>query len=104
MKHCSALTSVKGGTHTCYIDVSGIYAPARMSPAHNGSSALQRFKQGNAVERLNGLMFDFYKYLTTTNSTEMELVINLCPIYILALTIVCVLLLPWQQVYLQHRD
>ena len=26
----------------------------------NGSSALQRFKHGNAIETHNGIMFDFY--------------------------------------------
>ena len=31
-----------------------------MSPALNGSAALQRFKCGNAVEIHNGIMFDFY--------------------------------------------
>ena len=32
----------------------------RMSPALNGSSALQRFECGNAIEIRNGIMFDFY--------------------------------------------
>ena len=31
-----------------------------MSPALNGSSALQHFKRSNAVEIRNGIMFDFY--------------------------------------------
>ena len=31
-----------------------------MSPALDGSSALQRFECGNAVEIRNGIMFDFY--------------------------------------------
>ena len=34
-----------------------------MSPALNGSSALQRFERGNAVEIHNGIMFDFYSGL-----------------------------------------
>ena len=33
---------------------------ARMSPALNGSSALQRFERSNAIEIRNGIMFDFY--------------------------------------------
>ena len=32
----------------------------RMSPTPNGSSVLQRFECGNAVEIRNGIMFDFY--------------------------------------------
>ena len=31
-----------------------------MSPALNGSFALQHFKHGNAVELRNGIMFNFY--------------------------------------------
>ena len=31
-----------------------------MSPALNGSSALQRFERSNAIEIRNGIMFDFY--------------------------------------------
>ena len=31
-----------------------------MSPARNGSTALQRFERGNALEIRNGIMFDFY--------------------------------------------
>ena len=72
LKHCSALTSVKDGTHMCYVHRRIRYLctyAVHMSPALNGSSALQRFKHGNAVERLNGLMFDFYTW-PTTNSTE----------------------------------
>ena len=34
-----------------------------MSPALNGSSALQRFERGNAVEKRNGIMFNFYPEL-----------------------------------------
>ena len=33
---------------------------ARMSPALNGSSALQRFECSNAIEIRNRIMFDFY--------------------------------------------
>ena len=32
----------------------------RMSFALNGSSALERFECGNAIEIRNGIMFDFY--------------------------------------------
>ena len=32
----------------------------RMSPALNGSSAVERFKHGNAIELCNRIMFDFY--------------------------------------------
>jgi len=31
-----------------------------MSPTPNGSSALQHFEHGNAIEIRNGVMFDFY--------------------------------------------
>ena len=31
-----------------------------MSPTLNGSTALQCFERGNAVEIRNGIMFDFY--------------------------------------------
>ena len=31
-----------------------------MSPALNGSTALQRFERSNASEIRNGIMFDFY--------------------------------------------
>ena len=31
-----------------------------MSPARNGSTALQRFERGNAIAIRNGIMFDFY--------------------------------------------
>ena len=31
-----------------------------MSPALNGSTALQRFEHNNAVDIRNGIMFDFY--------------------------------------------
>ena len=37
-----------------------------MSPALNGSSALQRFECGNMVEIRNVIMFDFYPGLTHT--------------------------------------
>ena len=33
---------------------------AHMSPALNGSTALQHFERGNAVKIRNGIMFDFY--------------------------------------------
>ena len=35
-----------------------------MSPALNESTALQRFKHGNAVKIRNGIMFNFYPGLT----------------------------------------
>ena len=31
-----------------------------MSPALNGSSALERFERSNAIKIHNGIMFDFY--------------------------------------------
>ena len=37
-----------------------------MSPALNGSSALERFKRGNAIDVRNGIMFDFYPGLPYT--------------------------------------
>ena len=33
---------------------------ARMSPAFNGSYALERFERSKAIEIRNGIMFDFY--------------------------------------------
>ena len=36
---------------------------ACVSPALNGSSALQRFERGNAIEIRNRIMFDFYLIL-----------------------------------------
>ena len=36
-----------------------IYA-ARMNPAPNGSSTLQHFERGDAIEIRNRMMFDFY--------------------------------------------
>ena len=41
-----------------HVRYSCIYA-ARMSPALNRSSALQRFKRGNTIEKRNGMMFNF---------------------------------------------
>ena len=41
-----------------------------MSPALNGSSALQRFKRSNASEIRNGIMFDFYPGLPHVCSKE----------------------------------
>ena len=42
-----------------YVDLLGIDA-AHMSPALNGSTALQHFKCGNMVEIRNGITSDFY--------------------------------------------
>ena len=33
---------------------------AHMNPSLNGSSALERFERGNAIEIHNEIMFDFY--------------------------------------------
>ena len=38
-----------------------------MSPAPNGSPALQSFEHGNVVEIHNGIMFDFYPGLPHMN-------------------------------------
>ena len=32
-----------------------------MRPGFNGSSALERFERGNAIDICNGIMFDFYR-------------------------------------------
>ena len=56
-------TSVKGGAHMCWVNSSTLAMFIQhvcMSPALNGSSALQRFKRSNASEICNGIMFDFY--------------------------------------------
>ena len=39
---------------------------ACMSPALNGSSALECFKHGKSIEIHNGIMFDFYLGLPHT--------------------------------------
>ena len=39
-----------------------------MSPAFNGSSALERFKRSNAIEIRNGITFDFYLRLPHVSS------------------------------------
>ena len=54
--YCSAF--IKGGTHACYVDFDA--ALQHMSPALNGSTALQRCEHDNAVEICNRIMFDFY--------------------------------------------
>ena len=58
-------TSVKGGAHVCSEDAYKYLISLRshMSPALNGSSALQCFEHGNVVEICNGTMFDFYPRL-----------------------------------------
>ena len=52
-------TSVKGGAHTHYVNTYHVYT-ARMSPALNRSSALERFECSSAIKIRNGKMFDFY--------------------------------------------
>ena len=45
----------------CCVKVSSIHDFTKhMSPTRNGSTALQRFKRGNAIEMRNGIMFHFY--------------------------------------------
>ena len=47
-----------------------------MSPALNGSSTLQRFEHGNAVEKCNRIMFDFYPglpHMQNNGATEVGL-------------------------------
>ena len=47
-----------------------------MSPALNGSSALQHFKRGNAVEKRNGIMFNLYPelpHMQNNGATEVGL-------------------------------
>ena len=55
-----------------FIRYSCIYE-ARMSPALNGSSAIQRFKRSNAIEICDGITFDFYTGLSHVYS------FRLCP-------------------------
>ena len=47
-----------------------------LCPTRNGSTALQRFGRGNAIEIRNGTMFDFYPGLPyrycTTSYIEVE--------------------------------
>ena len=52
-----------------FIRYSSFYK-ARMSPALNGSSAIQRFERSNAIEICNGITFDFY--------TGLPHIINAC--------------------------
>ena len=51
-----------GGTHYALGKLMNTYHvhTALMSPALNGSSALEHFEHGNAIEIRNGIMFDFY--------------------------------------------
>ena len=44
-----------------------------MSPALNGSSALQRFERSNAIEIRNGIMFDFYPGLPQMYSNYLQM-------------------------------
>ena len=47
-----------------------------MSPTLNGSSALQRFERGNAVEKCNEIMFNFYPglpHMQNNGATEVGL-------------------------------
>ena len=59
-------TSVKGGAHTCYIDLSGIHASmlACMSLTIYRNSVSQGFECANVVEIHNEIMLDFYLGLT----------------------------------------
>ena len=61
---------------------------ARMSPALNGSSTLQRFERGNTVKIRNGIMFDFYPGLPHIYVSYV-----VCPVYTPARPcgIICVL-------------
>ena len=43
-----------------------------MGPTPNGSSALQRFERGNALEIRNGIMFDFYPGLPHIQFRELK--------------------------------
>ena len=58
---------------------------ARMSPALNGSSALQHFEHGNTVEIHKGMMFDFYPGLPglwrQESGTFYPGLVTLSPIY-----------------------
>ena len=62
-----------------------------MSPALNGSSALQRFERSNVIEIHNGIMFDFYPglphmpSLLSMASLPVQQWSSLCPVSILSL-------------------
>ena len=43
-----------------------------MSPALNGSSALQRFERSNAIEIRNGIMFDFCHHCAYKSPTVQD--------------------------------
>ena len=49
---------------------------ARMRPAFNGSSALERLECSNAIKIRNGIMFDFYPGLPHIVKLQVEVVIN----------------------------
>ena len=54
-------TSIKGGAHMHSVDAwIANESTKHMSPALNGSSAIQRFKGSDAIEMRDGITFDFY--------------------------------------------
>ena len=52
-------TFVKGGAHTCCVNVVSI-DEFTQHVCLNGSSTLERFKRSNVSEICNGIMFNFY--------------------------------------------
>ena len=59
----SSTNFCKDGAHTCCVNVVSIHEFTQriyMSLAFNGSSALECFERGKAIEICNGIMFDFY--------------------------------------------
>ena len=46
-----------------------------MSPAHNGSTALQHFELGSVTAMCNGIMFDFYPGLPHINTNMLMYVL-----------------------------
>ena len=59
-------TSIKGGAHNYalgkLVNTYHVHT-ASMSPTLNKSSVLERIECGNAIEKSNGIMFDFYPAL-----------------------------------------
>ena len=48
------------GYSVAYFDRIAVFEALSLSPALNGSSALQRFERSDAIEIRDGITFDFY--------------------------------------------
>ena len=73
LKHCNRELMLGVGLNTLCkrASYSWVYT-VRMSPTRNGSTALQCFECGNALEIHNGIMFDFYLGLPHIESSTVS--------------------------------